>query len=156
MFLTARLAAEHGIHASALRVKLQGMGFMDNSTTLTPAFTPNTVIMKSDGEEVGKLGEWLSDCAKAIKAPCDGTVEIGSLLADLKDQHGNDMCDRRDDGAGNGSMVGHGGSVPTIAGGMNASQSMPTHAAVAALADRKIPVGGIAAVAALVLAALLL
>lgn len=86
-FVTARLSAEHGIHASAVRAMMQPVGFMANSTALTPAFTPDMVL--EDGMEVGKLGTWLNGCAKAPSAPCGGSVKIGDLTATLTEMGSN-------------------------------------------------------------------
>ena len=79
--LSARLAAEHGIHASAIRAQMQPVGFRPNSTMLTPAFTPNKVLQKGTG--VGMLGSWLGGCVSSPKAPCNGTVSFGPLLSNL-------------------------------------------------------------------------
>ena len=84
-FLSARLAAEHGIHASAIRGMMQPVGFMPDSTMLTPAFTPETVM--SSGMEVGMLGDWMGGCpVTPPMAPCGGSVSIGELLATLDGQ----------------------------------------------------------------------
>ncbi|KAK3182177.1 hypothetical protein K4F52_006546 [Lecanicillium sp. MT-2017a] len=104
-FLMARLSAEHGIHASAIRSKMQDVGFDPESEMLTPAFTPETIMMDGDDMEVGKLGKWLNGCAKkSPMAPCGGEVEIGPMLANLTDQSGNGKCD-----CSNGGMDGHNG-----------------------------------------------
>lgn len=79
--LSARLAAEHGIHASAIRAQMQPVGFRPNSTMLTPAFTPNMVLQR--GTKVGMLGSWLGGCVSSPMAPCNGTVSFGPLLSNL-------------------------------------------------------------------------
>ncbi|KAH0333649.1 hypothetical protein KCU81_g9790, partial [Aureobasidium melanogenum] len=99
-FLAARLSAEHGIHASALRAMMQPVGFMPNSTYLTPAFTPDMIMQ--EGMSVGQLGTWLNGCAKSPAAPCGGHVVIGDLLATLAGQ--------------NASMT-SAGACPTATGG---------------------------------------
>ena len=77
--LSARLAAEHGIHAAAIRGMMQPVGFMPNSTMLTPAFTPDMVL--SMGMDVGQLGTWLAGCnVMGPEAPCGGMVSFGPLL----------------------------------------------------------------------------
>ena len=88
-FLAARLSAEHGIHASALRAMMQPVGFMPNSTSLTPAFTPDMIMQ--EGMSVGQLGTWLNGCAKSPAAPCGGQVIIGDLLATLTGQNASSM-----------------------------------------------------------------
>jgi hypothetical protein len=82
--LSARLAAEHGIHAAALQAMMQPVGFMPSSTTLTPAFTPDMVMQS--GMEVGMLGSYLGGCVKVPMAPCGGMVAFGPLLSNLTDQ----------------------------------------------------------------------
>ena len=79
--LSARLAAEHGIHAAALQAMMKPVGFMPNSTMLTPAFTTDMILQ--DGMMVGMLGSWLGGCVSAPKAPCGGTVMFGPLLPTL-------------------------------------------------------------------------
>lgn len=86
-FLMARLAAEHGIHASYIDSHMKAQVFMANSTMLTPAFTPEMVMMS--GMEVGMLGRCLNGCATAPPAPCGGMVTIGKLLANLTNQGTN-------------------------------------------------------------------
>lgn len=85
-FLMARLAAEHGVHASAIRGMMQAVGFHANSTSLLPAFAPSTVLMSNGSREVGMLGSFLGGCASAPPNPCNGTIVIGPLLAELNDQ----------------------------------------------------------------------
>lgn len=81
-FLMARLAAEHGIHASYIGSHMKPQVFMVNSTSLTPAFTPRHVMMS--GDSVGHLGQFMNDCSVPIpSAPCGGNVEIGKLGANL-------------------------------------------------------------------------
>ncbi|KAI9881060.1 MAG: hypothetical protein M1830_008942 [Pleopsidium flavum] len=96
-FLMARLAAEHGIHASYIGSHMQPQVFMANSTMLTPAFTPEMVLMS--GMEVGMLGQYLNGCASAPPAPCGGMVTIGMLGSNLTGQ-----------GSGNAS----GAATPTM------------------------------------------
>ncbi|KAK0951308.1 hypothetical protein LTS01_025305 [Friedmanniomyces endolithicus] len=110
-FLTARLSAEHGIHASAIGAMMQPVGFMPNSTMLTPAFTPDMILQ--DGMEVGKLGTWLNGCATAPSAPCGGTVTIGELLATLS--------------SGNKSTGGMGMNGTTGMGPNGTSSTPPTY-----------------------------
>lgn len=81
-FLMARLSAEHGIHASYIGSHMKPQVFMANSTSLTPAFTPQHVIMS--GNSVGYLGQYMNNCSvPAPSAPCGGKVEIGHLGANL-------------------------------------------------------------------------
>ena len=81
-FLLARLSAEHGIHASYIGSHMKPQVFMANSTSLTPAFTPQHVMMS--GDSVGHLGQYMNDChAPMPSAPCGGKVEIGKLGANL-------------------------------------------------------------------------
>ncbi len=82
--LSARLAAEHGIHAAAIQAMMQPVGFMSNSTMLTPAFTPDMILQQ--GMEVGMLGSWLGGCVSAPMAPCGGMVAFGPLLSNLTGQ----------------------------------------------------------------------
>lgn len=86
-FLMARLAAEHGIHASYIGSHMKPQVFMANSTALTPAFTPAMVLQS--GMEVGMLGQYLNGCASAPTAPCNGMVNIGMLTATLTNQGTN-------------------------------------------------------------------
>ena len=83
-FLMARLAAEHGIHASYIGSHMKPQVFMANSTSLTPAFTPEQVLMSGMG--VGKLGQYLGGCVSAPPAPCGGTVNVGMLTANLTNE----------------------------------------------------------------------
>lgn len=101
--LSARLAAEHGIHASALKSMMKPVGFMANSTMLTAAFTPEMVLQ--DGMQVGMLNTYLGGCVSAPPAPCRGTVTVGPLLSTLSGQS-NMMS--------NSSSV---GTMPGAAGG---------------------------------------
>ncbi len=81
--LSARLAAEHGIHAAAIRAMMQPIGFMKNSTMLTPAFTPDMIMQT--GSEVGMLGGILGGCLSSFTpaAPCGGTISSGPLNSTL-------------------------------------------------------------------------
>jgi hypothetical protein len=63
--------------------------FPTNSTSLTPAFTPEMVSMKGMG--VGPLGDYLNGCVMPPAAPCGGTVEIGMLGAMLKGESSSNM-----------------------------------------------------------------
>jgi len=63
--------------------------FPTNSTSLTPAFTPEMVSMKGMG--VGTLGDYLNGCVMPPAAPCSGTVEIGMLGAMLNGQSSSNM-----------------------------------------------------------------
>jgi hypothetical protein len=85
-FLMARLAVEHGTHASNIRSMMQAVGFYPNSTSLAPAFTPTTILESSNSTEVGKLGSYLGGCAHVPVNPCGGIIEIGPLLANLTNQ----------------------------------------------------------------------
>lgn len=160
-FLMARLAAEHGIHASALRAQMQAVGFHDNSTSLTPAFTPETVMMKSDDAEVGKLGKWLNGCTESIYAPCRGKLMIGDLGATLTDQMSSEDDRGDDDGCDSlqPSPTSEGQSLPTSGmggnGNDNSSMPMPTPSHVQASAGRKLPTAGMLSVVATVLAMLM-
>jgi hypothetical protein len=99
-FLMARLSAEHGIHASYIGSHMKPQVFMANSTSLTPAFTPQMVMMAGDG--VGHLGQFMNDCsAPTPSAPCGGKVEIGDLGANL---------------TGTKAQMSSGTSMPTNAG----------------------------------------
>ncbi|KAL2349797.1 hypothetical protein BJ546DRAFT_1015094, partial [Cryomyces antarcticus] len=80
-FLMARLAAEHGIHASFLGSYMNAAPFSATNTMLTPAFTPESLLRV--GSEVGMLGSYLGSCVPAPSAPCNGTVVIGDLNAML-------------------------------------------------------------------------
>lgn len=80
-FLMARLAAEHGIHASFLGSYMKATPFPSNSKMLTPAFTPAQIL--GMGTKVGMLGNFLGSCVPAPPAPCNGTVQIGDLNAVL-------------------------------------------------------------------------
>lgn len=106
-FLAARLSAEHGIHASALRAMMQPVGFMPNSTALTPAFTPDMIL--EEGMSVGHLGTWLNGCAKSPAAPCSGQVVIGNLVATLTGQNASSMSST--------------GACPTATGGHSMSSN---------------------------------
>ena len=88
-FLMARLAAEHGIHASYIGSHLKPQVFMSNSTSLTPAFTPQEVL--NSGMGVGMLGQYMNGCAVAPVAPCSGMVSIGELGANLTNQGANNV-----------------------------------------------------------------
>ncbi len=83
-FLMARLAAEHGIHASYIGSHMQPVIFPTNSTMLTPAFTPEMVSMTGMG--VGFLGAYLNNCVMPPAAPCGGNLSIGMLGATLNGQ----------------------------------------------------------------------
>lgn len=83
-FLMARLAAEHGIHASYIGGHMESVIFPTNSTMLTPAFTPEMVSQTGMG--VGFLGAYLNNCVTPPAAPCGGNVSIGMLGATLNGQ----------------------------------------------------------------------
>lgn len=102
------MAAEHGIHASALRAMMQAVGFRPNSTMLTPAFTPDMILEM--GMEVGMLGTYLGGCVKAPAAPCGGTVSFGPLLPMLTGQSvmGSNSSTPMSGGSGTG------GATPTL------------------------------------------
>ncbi|KAJ6163739.1 hypothetical protein N7497_003718 [Penicillium chrysogenum] len=80
-FLMARLSAEHGIHASYIGSHMKSQVFMANSTSLTPAFTPEHVMRSN--MSIGHLGNYIKKCTSAPPAPCGGRVEIGNLGANL-------------------------------------------------------------------------
>lgn len=101
-FLMARLAAEHGIHASYIGSHMMPQVFMKNSSSLTPAFTPQHVLMP--GMKVGYLGQWVNKCVSAPSPPCGGKVEIGNL----------------------GSNVTGAGNMSSSSGGMPGGGSMAT------------------------------
>ena len=64
---------------------MQPIGFMPNSTTLTPAFTPEMVL--SSGTQTGQLGGYLGSCnVMGPQAPCNGLVAFGPLLSNLTGQ----------------------------------------------------------------------
>lgn len=55
---------------------------MANSSFLTPAFTPEYVMMS--GGSAGHLGQYMKGCKMPTpSAPCGGKVEIGDLGANL-------------------------------------------------------------------------
>jgi len=68
---------------------MKAVVFPANSTSLTPAFTPEMVSMKGMG--VGPLGDYLNGCVPPPAAPCGGTVEIGMLGAMLNDESSSNM-----------------------------------------------------------------
>lgn len=116
-FLMARLAAEHGIHASYIGSHMQPVIFPTNSTMLTPAFTPDMVSMTGMG--VGYLGAYLNNCVMPPAAPCGGNVNIGSLGATLTGQGSMNVM--------NGTGTGAGGVAATGTKGM----ASPTTSVVA-------------------------
>ncbi|KAK3081737.1 hypothetical protein LTS18_003262 [Coniosporium uncinatum] len=135
-FLMARMAAEHGIHASYIGSHMKPQVFMANSTSLTPAFTPSHVLMSGQG--VGYLGQYLDGCASAPAAPCGGNVMIGDLVAQLLNQGYNSTG---------------GGYSPTTTGGYYAPSAITTGPAVftgAAQNNRRGIAGGIGGVALVV------
>jgi hypothetical protein len=83
-FVMSRLAAEHGIHASYIGSHFKRQVFMASSTSLTPAFTPQEVLLSGTG--VGKLGQYLNGCVVSPMAACNGTVSIGALGSNVTDQ----------------------------------------------------------------------
>lgn len=127
-FLMARISAEHGIHGSYLRSYMSPVSFMPDSIALTPAFTPEHLLMEGDGTasrgNVGHLGKWISnDCLKLPEAPCGANVMIGNLTASLSGNgvsNGNGMGSNATGGrwGGNGTSGQNGGSG---AGGMNST-----------------------------------
>lgn len=84
-FLMARLAAEHGIHASFLGSYMKEVPYSADSMSLTPAFTPATALMSGSGPmDVGMVGQYgLASCAPMPPAPCGGEVTIGMINAML-------------------------------------------------------------------------
>jgi hypothetical protein len=89
-FVMSRLAAEHGIHASYIGSHLKRQVFMSNSTSLTPAFTPQEVLMSGMGVE--KLGQYLNGCVVSPMAACNGTVSISALGSNVTDQTLKSNC----------------------------------------------------------------
>lgn len=124
----ARISAEHGIHGSYLRSYMSPVSFMPDSMALTPAFTPEHLLMKGDGTasraNVGYLGQWInSDCVKVPEAPCGANVMIGNLTASLSGNgvaKGSGMGSNGTGGwwMGNGTSGQNGGAG---AGGMNST-----------------------------------
>ncbi|KAK4501497.1 hypothetical protein PRZ48_007306 [Zasmidium cellare] len=87
-FLMARIAAEHGIHGSFLRSLMDPVPYSQNSTMLTPAFTPMEVLQPSNDEavrdNVGNLGAFIPQSYVTVpNAPCSGEVTIGKVNAKL-------------------------------------------------------------------------
>lgn len=84
----ARLSAEHGIHGSYLGSYVNPTPYSADSMALTPAFTPEHVLMPGDGTatrpNVGYLGKWIPQgCLPVPSAPCGVNVKIGNLTASL-------------------------------------------------------------------------
>lgn len=130
-FLMARLSAEHGIHASALRSQMKSVAFHSDSKMLTAAFTPDHVLMDGGDHEVGKLGQWLKKCGmKAPGAPCGGKIQIGNLLANLTDQPMHNDGDNNKCGNGQSdSDDQHNPDSSTTTGGSPNQTTVPTSAA---------------------------
>jgi len=108
-FLMARLAAEHGIHASYIGSHMDAVIFPTNSTMLTPAFTPEMVSMTGKG--VGPLGAYLNNCVMPPNAPCGGNVSVGMLGATLNGEGTMNV------------MNGSGAGAATRTGGMTSTTS---------------------------------
>lgn len=84
----ARLAAEHGIHASYLGSYVNPVPYSSDSMSLTPAFTPEFVLTPGSGQavraNVGHLGAYIPQgCLAVPEAPCGVNVHIGNLTATL-------------------------------------------------------------------------
>lgn len=112
----ARLAAEHGIHASFLGSYFQDTPYSADSMALTPAFTPAHVLQKGNGasrSQVGMLGQYIpSSCAPIPPAPCGGDVSIGMINAMLSNAgYGsvNGTGTSMDSGNGSATFSGYGG-----------------------------------------------
>jgi len=114
--------------------------FPANSTSLTPAFTPEMVSMKGMG--VGPLGDYLNGCVIPPAAPCGGTVEIGMLGAMLNDESSSNM---RSTSSSNNSS---GSGTPSSTSPSISPQAFTGEAGI-------VQVGGWAAVGISALAALL-
>lgn len=123
-FLMARVAAEHGIHGSFLRSLMDPVPYSQNSTMLTPAFTPMQALQRGSGEatrnNVGNLGAFIpSSCAPVPKAPCGGDVTIGMINAKLS---GSSMGSGM--GSSSSSMAGGSSASSTQSGSSSPSGSM--------------------------------
>ncbi|KAI3059183.1 hypothetical protein CBS147353_10594 [Aspergillus niger] len=79
--LWARLAAEHTAHAYYIASHQQAVLFPSNSTSLVPAYSPAYVL--SNGTAPGQLGSYFQGCVTAPPAPCNQTLFIGPLTANL-------------------------------------------------------------------------
>ena len=85
----ARMSAEHALHAAFFRSLMDpGPYYSADSMSLTPAFTPSSVLIPGSGyaspDNVGHLGQYIpSSCVMAPMAPCGGEVMIGNLTAML-------------------------------------------------------------------------
>ncbi|KAL9579119.1 MAG: hypothetical protein Q9203_006832 [Teloschistes exilis] len=101
-FLMARLAAEHGIHASYIGSHMKPVVFPTNSTSLTPAFKPEMVSMTGMG--VGPLGDYLNNCVAPPAAPCGGTVEVGMTGAMLNGQGSANVMGNSSSAMGTGGV----------------------------------------------------
>jgi hypothetical protein len=113
-FLMARLAAEHGIHASYIGSHMMPQIFMKNSSALTPAFTPQHVL--KPGMKVGHLGQWMDKCVAAPQPPCGGMVKIGDLGSNVTGSGNMTRSSSPSGGMGGGSMSSPTTPVQTGAG----------------------------------------
>lgn len=80
-FLMARLAASHAAQATWLGSKISPVFFQANSTALIGAYSPDWVA--KSGNKPGMLGRYLGSCASIPKGPCDKSLLIGPLGANL-------------------------------------------------------------------------
>lgn len=119
---------------------MKAVVFPANSTSLTPAFTPEMVSMKGTG--VGPLGDYLNGCVMPPAAPCGGTVEIGMLGAMLNGQSSSNT--RSTNSNNNTSSAG----APSSSSPSTSPQAFTGEAGI-------VRVGGWAAVGISMLAALL-
>ncbi|RMJ24194.1 hypothetical protein PHISP_04926 [Aspergillus sp. HF37] len=118
-FLMARLAAEHGIHASYIGSHMKPQIFMKNSSALTPAFTPQHVL--KPGMSVGHLGQWMDKCVAAPEPPCGDKVKIGDLGSNVTGSNNMTRSPSSSGGMGGGSKSSPTTPVQTNAGSvMNA------------------------------------
>lgn len=110
----ARLAAEHGIHASFIGSYMKATPYSAGSMALTPAFTPQQVLRQGNGAtmmDVGMLGQYIpSSCAPLPPAPCGGNVTIGMINAMLTGAGGVSGSTMNGNGSMSGSSYGSGSS----------------------------------------------
>lgn len=123
----ARLAAEHGIHASFLGSYMKEVPYSADSKSLTPVFTPSTALMSGSGPmDVGMVGQYgLASCAPVPPAPCGGEVTVGMINAMLSS---NGTAGQVPSGTASGSSAI--GTDSMSASGQNGSMStspMPTY-----------------------------
>ncbi|KAL2801057.1 hypothetical protein BJX66DRAFT_604 [Aspergillus keveii] len=80
-FLLARLAAQHTADATWLATQQRGLIFPTNVTSLVPAYNPSYVLGSGNGNQTGRLGQYLRGCVSAPSSPCHETFFIGPLIA---------------------------------------------------------------------------